>query len=174
MKNGIQNGLLAAAGFCAIYMITYFVAPRMNFWMSYDWLYTTIISLLFMIRAARQEKNETTGSFTFGEALIPAMITFAVATFVFTSFTLVLFHIDPNQVDLAQEAGIELMESMSQMSGVDEDDFLVQMEEAVEGMKDQTLNIGTNFINWIVALIIPGLIYGAIAAAISRKKEPTV
>lgn len=169
MNNSIQNGILAGAVLIAIYCGIWAVKPKANFWLSVYFTYSSVVFLFFMIRTARQQRAETTGQFGFGEALLPAMGTFIIGSFIYTLFALLIYYFVPSQLDLGIEAGLEIMESLAGLTGGDEDELLDQMDISAEEARKNMLNIGTNLMNWFISIIIPGLLYGVIAAAVSRK-----
>lgn len=174
MKNGLINGLLAGIIFSVLYLTVNFIAPKLNFSFIYTSLSFLVIFLFFMIRASNQEETIKKEIYVFGDALIPAMTCYAVASFVYLIFTFMIFKFDPMQVEYAQEARLESIDFWGNLLGNKNGALVEQMEQDQDEVIKQFTSFGTNFINWFVSLIFPGLIIGAIAAKLARKKTTTI
>jgi len=171
MNNSIQNGILAGAVLIAIYCGIWAIKPKANFWLSVYFTYSTVVFLFFMIRTARQQRAEINGQYGFGDALLPAMGAYTIGSLIYTIFVFMTYYFVPSQLDLAMEANLEIMEYIASFSGTDEEELFDQMDMDMKEMQDSMLDIGINLSNWVVSILFPGLLYGVIAAAVSRKKQ---
>lgn len=173
MKNGILNGLIAAVILSILYLLVNATSPKLNFTFLYPFISTYAVYLVFMIRAGKQESTADK-PYGFGDALIPAMICYAVASFFIAIFTFMMFNYDPMLIEYATEASMESIESLGKLMGDQDGAMIEQMEDSQEDIIKSFTSFGTYCINWFVSLFFPGLIFGAIAATVAKKKTITI
>lgn len=145
-------------------LISYFIS--MDFFMTYAGWVVYIVYIYFMYMAGKQARDEMGGFISFGKALGPIFLTFVVASFIMMLFSFVMYnYIDPSIMTIIEDKVIEGVESNPTL---DED----QMEMAIEwGMKMASMNLPAVLLRWAFGLIIPGIIFALILAAIVKKED---
>jgi len=172
MKSAIKNGIIATIILSVLYFVVYYlIDPKLNFNFLYAIVTSYTVYLIFMIRSAKEERTKMGGSLGFGEAIIPAMVCFMVVSLLYLIVTFVHIKLDPNVMNISEEATIESMEQLSNFLGISDESFLEQMDEE-ERSPEEIHNVGTYLVIWFSSLLFPGLLLGIIAAAIVKKKGP--
>ncbi len=174
MKNdAVKLGLMYGVVSIIISMIVYFTNPKaMMDFSSWHMILGYILMIAFPYMAAKRAKDANGGFIAFGEALVPAMVTFAIGLLISNVYSyLLLNYFDPSLQETLNVAAREMTEGMWDMMGLSEEAKL----EAAEQMEQQQANqfgIVQSALGFIVSLIFPGLVISAIIAAIIKKEEP--
>jgi len=170
MKIILKNSLFAAIVFSIMYVILYFIDPRLNFDFNISVITMTIVYMFFMYRAAKQEKERLEGSLKFGEAFLASYSTFALASFISIFFTFLVFKLDPSMIDIVNEENIKNAESMWRMAGMSEEEIALNLENQSDGMFNN-MSIGTLIIGWLGNIVSFGLIFALIISFIAKDKN---
>ncbi len=172
MKSAIKNGIIGSIVLSVLYLVIYyFIDAKLNFNFVYALVSSYTIYLLFMIRAAIEERKKMGGYLGFGEAFIPAMVCFAVVSLLYLIANFAHIKLDPHAMEISEEATIESMEQFSKFLGLSEESFLEQMDQDDQDPED-IHSLSTYLLLWFSSLLFPGLLLGVIAAAIVKKKSP--
>ncbi len=175
MKNILLNGLLAGAVFIIAYLVFYFIDPSLNFDVTLSIIYTTIIYLFFLIRAAFQQRKSLGGFLGFGEVFVGSIAIYAIASFIGVIFTLIMMRLNPELVELMKESSNQAAESMLSMTGQSKEQIALVIEEANESQDfNQLTSLSTQLMGWLINIIFPGLIYALIASLVTKKKDKSV
>lgn len=172
MKNsGVSNGILAGVIVMILTLILYFVNKELVVSMAAGW-FLMLVYAAFMLKAGLDERAKNGGFISFGNALVPMLITYLIATFIATVFNFVLFnYIDSSLLDLQLEVAIEGVEKMRGFLGDEGADA------AVAAIEEKGISTGPlqSLLGWLGSLLFPGLlflIYGLIVSAIIKKNNP--
>lgn len=174
MKNdAVKLGLMYGVVSILISMIIYFTNPKaMMSFSSWHMILGYILMIAFPFMSAKRAKEAKGGFITFGEALVPAIVTFAIGVLINNIYTyLLLNHFDPSLQETINVAAKEMTEGMWDMMGLSEEAKL----EAAEQMEQQQagqFGLAQTALGVIISLVFPGLPIAAISAAILKKEEP--
>jgi len=172
MKNsGISNGILAGVVIIILTLILYFINKELVVSMSVGW-FMMLVYAAFMLKAGLDSKAQKGGFISFGDALVPMLITYVIATFIANAFNFVLFnYIDSSLVDLQLEVAIEGIEKMRGFIGEEGADT------AIEAIEEKGISVGPlqSLLGWLGSLLFPGILflfYALIVSAIIKKNDP--
>ena len=175
MKNILINGLLAGAVLIVVYLVFYYINPRLNFDFTLGIIISTIIYLFFLIRAGFQQRKMLGGFLGFGEVFVPSIAIYALASFMGVIFTFIMIIFNPELVELMKERANQVMESTFGMMGMSEEQIALAIEEANEKQDpDQFTSLSTTLTGWLITIIFPGLLYALIASLITKKKDKSM
>ena len=166
-NHGVKWGVISGVGVVAFSLVLYLVNPTSLFG-GLAWA-GMIIYIFGMVKAAQGEKNDLGGYMSWGEALKPTFLTYAIASLIYIVFFYVLNNfIDPGLEDLQREAAIEMIENMSGLIGEE------GVEEAIAQADEQGFKFGIKnaAMGYFIGLIFPGFIIAAIISAIVKKNRP--
>lgn len=169
MKYGVFYGLASVA----FTMLMYMMGPKMLFNMKIMMPLSFIIPIIFMYLATKATRDEQEGLMSFGEALKPSFLTYAIGSLIAMLFTFIFYNfIDPSMLEVQQEVGADMAESMINMVGGDQG----AIEEAREAImaEEPSFSFGQTMISWLTSLVLPGLIIALIMSAIMKKNPSHV
>ncbi len=173
MKNILSNGLKLGVTLIVIYLILYFIDPRLNFDPTIGIAYTTIISLFFLIRAGFQQRKNLGGYMGFGQVFVASIAIYAMASFIiYMIFSTLMVKFNPELLELMREASNKVIESTMSMMGMSQEEIALAIEEANE--KPLQFSLSSQFVTWIIGIILPGCVYALIASLITKKKDTSV
>lgn len=163
VKNGIVAGLLVSVAS----LVAYFIGPRvfMGPIVQYGLL---IVYIFFMYQSAQAEKESLGGYMTWGQALKPTFLTYAIGSAIAIIFTYVMYNfVDTTLIETQREVAMEAMEGMSGLLGEE------GVEAALEALEEQefAFTIPQATLGWAMGLIF-GFIISAILSAIVKKDPP--
>lgn len=167
MENpGVKWGVFGGIGVVLFTLILYLTGPT-NLFGGIAYLGMAIY-IFAMVKAAGEEKAALGGYMTWGQALKPTFLTYAVASLIYILFFYVLNNfIDPGLEDMQRQAAVEMMENMSGLLG--EEGMEAAMEELDK--QDFSFSISKAGFGWAFGLIF-GFILAAIISAITKKNPP--
>ena len=174
-NNGIKYGLIYGGLSILLSMIVYFTSPEnMVSFTSWNFIAGLILMVAMLYLAAKKTRDDKGGYIPFGEALVPALVTFIVGNLIGIIYMYVLTNfIDPGVQAIIQESTIEMQKGMFEMAGMSEDQILEAIERAEADMEGQ-FNFGSLVLGMLINILIMGLPISAIIAAIVKKKEPMI
>jgi len=165
-NKGFSNGLIAGLITIILLLVIYFIHPESL--VKYGAYLGYVIFLIFMYKSGKEARDEAGGLISFGTVLGPIFLTFVLGSLIVTLFNYILYNfIDASLSDIMMEIAMEQIEKMSGFIG--EEGVEAAMEE-IENSGFQ-LTIGKSMLNWAFALIIPGIIFALIEAAILKKED---
>ena len=166
-NHAVKWGLIGGIGVVVYSLILYLMDPNSLFG---GLAYIGILIYIFaMVKAVQGEKNDLGGYMTWGEALKPTFLTYAIASGIYIIFFYVLNNfIDPGLEELQRQAAIEMVEKMSGILGEE------GVEQTIAQADEQgyAFNIQKAGLGYFIGLIFPGFIFAAIIAAIMKKNRP--
>lgn len=175
MKNiGIKFGLFYGLGSLLLMSIAYFTNPKIIFTFA-DWqtLLSTILLITLMYLAAKMTRDNKGGYISFGEAFVPAFLTYIIGTVIYSFAAFALMAYDTDLRTMIVEVNEDNMIWMYNMMGMSEDQILEATELVEEQMEDQNpYTIANTFIGLLTSTLFVGLPLSAIIAAIVKKKQP--
>lgn len=169
IKYGLFYGLVSVA----YTMLLYMVAPKLLFDMKIALAASIILPIIFMYMATKATREDQEGLMSFGEALKPSFLTYALGSLIAILFSFVFYNfIDPGMLEVQQEVAVDVAESVVNMMGGDQG----AIEEAREAImaEEPSFSIGQAIISWLGALVLPGLIIALIMSAIMKKNPSHV
>lgn len=175
MKNILINSLLAGAVSIVVFLVFHYINPSLNFVFILGTLISLVIYLFFLIRAGLQQRKNLGGFLGFGEVFVSSIAIYAIASFIVTIFLYIMIKLNPELVELIKESSNSMSESIYGIMGMSEEQIALTIEEANEMVDhNQIFSLSTLLMNWLVAIIIPGLLYALIASLITKKKDKSV
>lgn len=167
LKSGLYIGLITIV----VSLLMYIVDPTsFAIWWLQILLFIIGVAILVTYFGIQYRKQEG-GYLTFGKAWIHSMITFVVAGFLGTIFSILLFTvIDPELANVVTDAVVEKTEAMMVSFGMPED----QLDEALEKTRTDTLErftVAGSLKGFAWSLIFYAIL-SLITGAIVKKKEP--
>lgn len=168
-NKGLSNGILAGLISIILLLIFYFI--NQDFYMKWGGYVIFVVYLYFMYKAGKETRDEQGGFISFGKVLNPIFLTFVIASLFVAIFTYVLYNfIDTSLLDAMQEQAMTQIEKMSGMLGEEATDAALEEIE----MNGVDLGIGKVILGWAVGLLIPGIIFALIEAAILKREDKNV
>ncbi len=172
MKNGLINGLLAGLVSVVLFFIFNAIDPKLNFSMTYGLLASTVIYMIFMIRAGFQERKDMGGYLKFGEAFLITLVTFAIGSLINNVFLYIMMGLNPELLEVAMQTTMEATESTLRMAGMSEDQIALALEEQENNLDAaKVYSLKNIFVSYLSGFVL-GLIYILIASVITKKNEP--
>lgn len=174
MKNdAVKLGLLYGGVSILISLIVYFTNPKgMLDFTSWHMILGYILMIAFPYMASKRARDANGGYLAFGEALVPAMVTFTIGFLMQSIYSyLLLNYFDPGLQETLAVAAREMIEGTWDMMGLTEE-MKLQAAEDLEKQQAGQFTLWSSTINFIVGLFFPGLVISAIVAAIVKKQEP--
>ena len=176
MKNqGVKFGLIYGALSIVLSLITYFTAPEnLVSFTSWTAIAGLILMLACMYMSSKNTRDDKGGFIPFGEALIPALVTFVIGGIIGVIYMYVLTNfIDTGVQDVIRESTVDMQRGMFEMAGMPEDQILEALEQAEADMEGQ-FSLGALAFGTLFNILVMGLPVSAIIAAIVKKKEPII
>ncbi|MEM1321762.1 MAG: DUF4199 domain-containing protein [Bacteroidota bacterium] len=172
-NHGVRWGIIAGV-LVAIYTVAlYLVDPNYLFYVTLS-LVGSIIYIFCMRKAGLETRSDMGGYMTWGEAMKPTFITYAVGTLIGTIFMYVLFMVDESLPSLQYDSALAsqqwIMESMgAPPDAIDQAREQMEAQMSPEQFEPSLLN---SIKYYLGGLAIGGFILSAIISAIIRKKKP--
>lgn len=163
-KHFVKYGLYAGGASILITLLLYVIDPKIMLQVS-NWI-IFILSVVFMVMAAKGKRSEQGGFISFKEAFTESWLTYLVYALVSLVFTYLLFNvIDPDLKDTVKEIAMEAMEKMSGLLGEE------GTAKAIEELEKQdSFSIGGLAQSTAFALVFGALISLIIAAVVKKEK----
>ena len=165
-KIAVNNGIFMGVILMVASMLLYFVNVETFLTMKSYILFFVV--LLLYIKTANDLKKSQGGFLSFGEGFKAIFIASVVGFGICTIFEYIHFNlIDPTLADQMKDLTLE---KMDEAAGFLSDDML---EKATEAIEDQefTITLSRSLMNYVVRLVFPAAVVGAIVSLILRKKE---
>ncbi len=172
MKRILSNGLMLGVTLIVIYLILHFINPRLNFDFTIGIVYTTVVSVFFLIRAGFKRRKSLGGYLGFSEVFMASIAIYAIGSLIVVLFTTLMVKFNPELLDLLREMSNKAMESTMSMLGKSQGEIALAIEEANEN--GHQFSLGSQLVSWIIGIIFPGCIYALIASLIAKKKDKSV
>ena len=170
-NHSVKNGLYFGLASIAYTLIIYLLNPKMLFSGFTGIIVAIILTVVFMVMAARAERADNEGFLSYGEALKTTFLVFVVGSLLSTIFSYSLYnYIDPSLVDQMKEAALETSVKMAEFFGAPEDQ-LDQIREEIMN-QDMSMGVGRMILQWVYSLIF-GFICSLIVSAFVKKSGPT-
>lgn len=173
MQNGIKYGVQLGVLTIIITLIQSYVFPNsLISWPSM--LLGFGLPILFMVLAAKAEKNANEGILAFGEAFVTAMVTAAVGSLIAALFQFVLFNfINPELAttlaEQTSEAAVNMANKIAEMTGESiPENQLEQMRADTLEQSAGAFSFGGVMVGWITGLIFQAIIALIVAAIVKR------
>ena len=167
MENpSVKWGLIGGIGAVVITLILFIINSESIFGkLSFV---SFLVYIIAMVKAGAEEKQNLGGFMTWGEALKPTFLSYAIATLIASIFMFVLGNfIDPSLNEIVQNKSIEIAEVFSSYIPEEEMEANVSKIQATDFFS--VFEIGKQY---FVGLIFPGFIIAAIISAIVKKNRP--
>ncbi len=165
---GVTNGIIIGFLLVILYLGLYMFKPDMffNSWIAMGFF---VVILLFMVKAALENRKGLGGYASFKQTLQPAFVTFLVAQLISTIFNYVLYnYIDPSLVEALKQYTVDFTRNM--FEGMMSEAELEQQIETVK-QQDYTVTFGSSLLGFLWMSVV-GFVLAAIVAAFTRKKAP--
>lgn len=163
LKFGLGIGVISII----VALCSYYVVPLGG------WTQTGISLLLyiiFMVWAAKEQREKNSGFITFGEAFKTVFLTGLVGSVISIFFTLIWMNlVDTSLAEKLAEMALDSSRTMMEKLGADEDVIADAIEKVEEDMEDRFTPL--NFMLQGLQGILMGLIPSAIIAAIMKREE---
>ena len=176
MKNqGIKFGLIYGVLSIVLSLVTYFTAPEnLISFTSWTAIAGLVLMLACMFMSSKNTRDHKGGFISFGEALVPSIITFLIGNvMVLTYMYLLTNFIDPDIQETLKQSTLDMQRGMLEMTGMSEDQVLETLEKA-EAETGNQFGLSTLLLGTLSNVFIMGLPISAIIAAIVKKKEPMI
>lgn len=170
-NHSVKNGLFFGLASIAYTLIVYLVSPKMLFSGFTGLLVALVMTVIFMVMAAKAERADNEGFLSYGEALKTTFFVFVIGSLISTIFSYILYNIiDPSLIDLMKESAVETATKMAEFFGAPEDQ-LDQIREEVMN-QDMSMGVGRMILQWVYSLIF-GFIVSLIVSAVVKKNAPS-
>lgn len=166
-KPFVKWGLIASGLGIMITLIFYLVNPESLNGFLVGAL-TTVIMIYSAVKASQEERELQGGYMTWGQALVPALLTILVYFVITMLFSYVLMTlIDPSLAEKQAEAALEMQEKIMGMMGAEvTDDMIEEIEQRAQPSLMNTV------IGMFWGLLCFGFPVAAIIALFVQKKNP--
>lgn len=172
MKKILLNGLILGVTLIVIYLVLHFIEPRLNYDFTIGIVYSTIVSIFFLVRAGFQQRKSLGGYLGFSEVFVASLAIFAIGSFIIVLFTTLMIKFNPELLELMREMSNKTMASTMRMMDKSPGEIALAIEEANENGPQFTLS--TQLVSWIIGIILPGCIYALITSLITKKKKSNI
>ncbi|GLR16616.1 DUF4199 domain-containing protein [Portibacter lacus] len=166
-NSGVVNGVLFGLVVVILGMLMYFISkplflnPGLRFFLS------LAIPIVFISRAALDERKKNGGFISFPEALQPAYICLIIGSVIFTIFQFIIMNADFELLEIQRDIAVESVKSLSGFANLTEENIAAFEEMTAEDLRPDfqafLLGLAKNF--------ILGFIIAAIIAAIVKRKN---
>lgn len=179
MKNiAVKHGLMYGGVSILLFFIFYFVQPKGLFAPTSIYnIVGYILPFVFTYLAAKAARDQNGGFIPFGEAFVPAFLTFIIGGALYhLVMQAMVYYFDPSLMELNLEVSKEISKNTAGMFGDSGGEVDILLEETYEKLEDDMKNISIGMIlgSVLINLLIGGLIVSAIVAAIVKKREPEI
>lgn len=171
MNNGLKYGVMYGVLASVIALIQHFFFPG-SLLSPIQWVISLGLPIFFMYMAAKTERVHQDGIITFGEALVPSFLTYAIGSLlsIFAGFAMLNFipGLKEKQAELAGEMTEAMGAKMKEMmpEGAETLDVAQMKAEAIDNAMN--MGIGQMLASWLMMLVV-GLIIALIIAAIVKR-----
>lgn len=177
MKNqGVRFGFILGGVLVFLMMVKYFIDAKLLFSFSFWNVLGFLVGIVAMYLAAKQTRDDQGGYISYGNAFVPAFLTFLIGTSIYTIVFFVLYSTDQNLAEVGKQAVLEqsqgMMEKMVELFDLPED-------QAIEAVEQTEIQLETTApFSSLAALMqlfmnaIGATLRALIIAAIVQKKAP--
>ena len=172
-NHGVRWGLIGGVLGTIYVLVLYLINPAYIFYASLS-LLGAIVYIYCMRKAGIETRNDLGGYMTWGEAMKPTFITYAISTLVATIFMYVLFMIDDSLPSIQYDTVLETQQWTMELFGAPPD-AIDQAREQMEkqmGPEQFEPSLVNSIKYYLGGLAIGGFIISAIVSLVIRKKKP--
>ncbi len=169
MRNNLINGALAGGILSILYVILYIFKPEVVFNSGFTYGTLTIIPLIFMLRACKQEREINNGVLSFGDAFLKSMAVFIIAILIYMFAGQIMLMIFPEQYAIAGEIQLEQAESMYRSMGMPEEAIQEALDKMSEMFDENGPSLSMYLLGILSMLFVPGLPIGILSAVITKR-----
>lgn len=168
-KIAINNGIFLGVILMVSSMALYFV--NVNAFLLYKSYILFLFVIIVYVKTLNDIKRSQGGFISFGEGFIAIMVASGIGFLMCTLFEYVQFNIiDPTLADQLKDLTLEKMEEAAGMLG---DDMLDDMTDAIHD-QDFGFTMGRSAMSYLIRMVFPAAVVGAIISAILKKEKPLV
>ncbi len=165
MQFDAKHGLIGGGIMVAINLL---MCIFTNLWLFMSGaLFSFILLIYFMVRAAKAEKLEKGGVLSFREAFSHSWVAFLIMSLVSGIFTYIIYNfIDPTLNERIKELFISIIEKYSTQMGESEAQDALEKIETIHSP-----NLGESAFDFLKSLVFPGAFIALIIALIVKKES---